>query len=150
MKKYLIITSLIIVLSAIILSGCNEQDNSIDIEKVELLNYNITTEWTITNSTDNTTEYYEESGFYHNITEEAQAKYIINGTIKNIAGKKLMRIRITAKFFDKDGNHLTNTSTIIYNIPKSKTEEFEIIQPRDLAKYFNEIENIEFEIVAFE
>ena len=48
----------------------------------------------------------------------------INGTIKNVAGKPLGKITLTAKFYDKNDTYLFEKTTFIYNLPDTNTKDF--------------------------
>lgn len=149
-----------------ILSGCNEssQNNNNDSKKVEILGYNITTEWSTGCTCDNTYEYHIEPGFYHTVYMSLQASYFIKGEIKNIAEKEINVTNININFLAKNGTFLFDTELLnatykIYNLSKGETKSFLIeVNPEQynyfydphfynqLREYFQIVESLEFDI----
>ena len=118
-----------------VFSGCTEQETSVDINKVELVSYNVETQkWdkgykTIGN------------GFIHSKDAEL---YLITGTIKNIAGETLKNIKITAKFYDNTNTFLREETTYLENIKNTYTEDFRIYY-NATEKYFEKVCGVKFE-----
>jgi|GEM_PF-3804721 len=148
-----------------ILSGCNESiQNNNDSKKVEILSYNITTEWSTGCTCDNTYEYHIEPGFYHTVYMSLQASYFIKGEIKNIAEKEINVTNININFLAKNGTVLFDTKLLnatykIYNLSKGETKSFLIqVNPEQydyfynpnfynqLREYFQTVESLEFNI----
>lgn len=116
------------------LGGCNEQTEKAqgDIDKVELVRYSVVT------------YSYEKklgNGFVNN--EEAEV-YVINGTVKNIAGYKLNKITIKARFFDSDGNFLDSLSDDVRDLPNTYEDDFQIIAQKYTIDYFDNVDRVEF------
>lgn len=135
MNKNLIIIGIIFFLLIVGFNGCTKQETSKDINKVELVSYNIETQkWdygykTIGNS------------FIH--SEDAEL-YLITGTVKNIAGEMLNSIKITAKFYDNKHNFLREETTYLWSIANTYTEDFRISY-YDTEKYFENVCDVIFE-----
>jgi len=150
-----------------ILSGCNgppkTNDNNTINNQVEILEYNVTTEWETGCKCDNTYEYHIEPGFYNTVYRRyAEAYYFIRGEIKNIAEKKIEAININVNFLAKNGTvlfdaKLLNATYLIYNLSKGETKSFEIKVKPNLLSYddpdfynkilekFQIVESFEFE-----
>lgn len=151
-----------------ILTGCNEsiQNNNNDSKKIEILSYNISTEWSTGCTCDNTYEYHIEPGFYHTVYMSLQASYFIKGEIKNIAEKKINVTNINIDFLAENGTVLFDTELLnatykIYNLSKGETKSFLIeVNPElydyfydphyynQLREYFQIVESIEFDILT--
>ena len=105
MKEVAILLIALIVIS-VGLSGCNEQSgqSSGNTDEVELVSYSVETQKQYS---------YEKigDGFIH--TEDSY-RYSIIGYVKNIAGKKLDQINVTARFYDSD-NEFLHTETFYVN-----------------------------------
>lgn len=164
------INAIIILLffSIFVYSGCNEsiQNNDNNSKKVEILSYNITTEWSTGCTCDNTYEYHIETGFYHTIYMSTQASYFIRGEIKNIGAYELNTILINLDFLSKNSTVLFDTELLnatykINNLSKEETKSFSIeVNPElynyyedphfyeQLREYFQEVDSLEFDISA--
>jgi hypothetical protein len=126
-----------------ILSGCNESlqnNNYNNTKKVEILGYNVTTEWPTGCTCDNTYEYHIETGFYNTIYQKYNANYTIKGEIKNIAEKNIDVINININFLAKNDTvlfdaELLNATYKIYNLSKKDTKSFLIIVNPNLYNY---------------
>ena len=124
------------------ISGCNESlRNNNDSKKVEILGYNVTTEWSTGCTCDNTYKYHIEPGFYPTEQMGYGAKYIIKGEIKNIAKKDINIINININFLAKNGTVLFNTELLnstykIYNLSNGDNESFLIEVFPELYNYF--------------
>ena len=152
--------------SIFVFSGCNEsiQNNDNNSKKVEILGYNITTEWSTGCTCDNTYEYHIETGFYHPIYMSTQASYFIKGEIKNIWTYELDTIIINIDFLSKNGTvlfdtELLNATNKINNLSKEEIKSFSIeVNPElynysedphfynQLRDYFQKVESLEFDI----
>jgi len=138
MKKHLIVIGIIFFLLIIVFSGCTEQETFGDINKVELVSYNIETQkWDYGYKTIG-------DGFIH--SEDAEL-YLITGTVKNIAGESLNSIKITARFYDNTNNFLREKTTYLGNIANTYTEDFRISYV-NTEKYFEKICGVKFEFEA--
>lgn len=124
------------------ISGCNESlKNNNDSKKVEILGYNVTTEWSTGCTCDNTYKYHIEPGFYPTEVMGYGAKYIIKGEIKNIDEKKINIINININFLAKNGTvlfdaELLNSTYKIYNLSNGDIENFSIEVYPELYNYF--------------
>ena len=164
MNNRLLIVGIAVLLLAVGLSGCNENMNSgkVGNQDIEILNYNVTTHWTILERGKFT--YVVEQGFYHNMPNNTyghETYYKISGTVKNIAGRNLDSVRLDCIFYDKDAIELYDTrypeyefnkhGDTISNLPKGYTEEFSIgIPETDIwgysIKYWDKFEDFDFVI----
>jgi len=149
-----------------VISGCNEslRNNNNDSKKVQILDYNITTEWSSGCKCDNTYEYHIKTGFHHTTNMGYGANYIIKGEIQNIAEKEIDVININVNFLAKNGTvlfdaELLNSTYKIYNLSKGDTESFLIEVRPELYNYFDDpdfynklrenfliVESLEFDI----
>ena len=114
-----------------ILSGCDEssQNNNINSKKVEILSYNITTEWSTGCTCDDTYVYHIEPGFYHTIYQRIQASYFIKGEIKNTGGTDINLTKIDINFLARNetvlfDTELLNATCKIFNLSKGETRSF--------------------------
>lgn len=149
MKKASMLLIALMVVSVGLLSGCTQNgDVSGDTSKVELVSYDVKTTWrTGTYSSD--IQNHEQDGFYHDIPSDAYSmKYIITGTVKNIAGKMLNSVKITAKFYDSNDNYLDSESTTKSNLANSYTWDFTITYYSSSGSYFENIDKVKFEFEA--
>ena len=130
-----------------VLSGCIEtpdtNGNITTPDKVKILNYHVTTEWSSGCKCDNTWEDHVESGFYHTKFLGYGATYIIKGEIKNIAEKKIDEVNINVNFLAKNGTvlfdtELLNATCSIYNLSKGGIESFLIEVKPELLNYFDD------------
>jgi len=146
MKKQIINLFLISISSFILLSGCTQQNNTRNpytptpTNKIELIDYTVVTMWW---NKEGTQKYYE-SGFYHEIPEDASnysISYIINGTIKNNIGT-LVNVNIGIIFYDSNNNELYSASTDVFNLPNTYTNTFSVIDYNRL--YFDKVDHVSF------
>jgi hypothetical protein len=148
MNKKLIIPQISLILLIVGLSGCNEVNNgegkfSGDIDKVEIIDYKIET--------------YEDKpfledvkladGFDYNIIDKV-GYYQVSGTIKNVAGEKLDEIDIKVDFYDKNGNYLISRTDVIKDLANTYSEDF-IVEVRSTDKYFENVDNLKFDIRVY-
>lgn len=141
------------------LCGCIESSNidtvSGDIDKLELVEYNVTTLWKVVSSVDEwgakTYEYIETVGFRENEPEKSEKAeaYIIRGTVKNNAGEKLNRIRITANFYGNHDVFLFNKTTVLYKLAPSYTKNFTIEISNSYSGYFNRAIVVKFYLLIY-
>lgn len=149
-----------------IFSGCNEssQNNYNNSKKVDILSYNITTEWSTGCTCDNTYVYNIEPGFYHTIYQRIQASYFIRGEIKNAGGTDINLTNINIDFLARNetvlfDTELLNATCKILNLSKGENRSFLIqVNPEQydyfkdpkfynkLREYFQMVDNIEFDI----
>jgi len=159
------------VLISSVLSGCIESPdtngNITTIDKVKILSYDVTTEWSSGCKCDNTWEEHVEPGFYHTTYLGYGATYIIRGKIINIAEKKMEAININVNFLAKNGTvlfdaELLNATYWIYNLSKGDNKSFLIEVKPELLNYFDDpyfynrtrekfliVESLEFDISAW-
>lgn len=128
-----------------VLSGCNESlnNNNCDSKKFEVLFYNVTTEWSTGCTCDDTYKYHIEPGFYPTENMGYGARYIIKGEIKNIAKKDIRKINININFLAKNGTvlfdaELLNSTYVMYNLSKGRTESFLIEVWPELYDYYKD------------
>ena len=136
MKKQLIISTIAILLIVTGLSGCTElTDETDDTDKVELLIYSVETQKKLG---------FEkiDDGFIHS---EDSYRYVIDGTVKNIASEMLDYIKITVKFYDINDTYLDSRITYINFLEESTTWDFSV-QYTNKNKYFQYVDHVEFEI----
>ena len=169
LKKNKINTIIILLFFSIfVFSGCNEfiQNNDNNSKKVQILNFNITTEWSTGCTCDNTYEYHIETGFYNPIYMSTQASYFIKGELKNIWIYELDEIFINLDFFSKNGTFLFDTELLnatfkMNNLSKEEIKSFSIeVNPElynyyedpnfynQLREYFKIVDSLEFDILT--
>ncbi len=145
MNKHLIIPVITVLLLAVGLSGCEETvEVTGDTDKVEITDYSVITEWYIPSY--GTYHSYTKSGFYKHYPANAyEPRYIVRGTVKNIAIEGLDQIIITVLFCDSNHNQLALESTTIRNLGITYTKNF-IVSLYSSNQYFKNIDLVEFEI----
>lgn len=151
MNNKILVPLILLMLIMVILSGCNELDSGNDkqsgnTDKVKIVDYRIET-YSYENfidrfNYDTHTKVADELS-YDKLGEFGY--YNVNGTIKNVAGKKLNEIVIIVTFFDKDGIFINSRNATVTNLPNTFTDNFEVKIFSD-SKYFEKINNIKFEI----
>ena len=104
MNNHLIIFGIAVLLLAVGLSGCSETQNENTISDKVSVDYS----------------------FIKGSTEDYVSSHYVRGTVKNIAGYKLSKIKITANFYDENDIYLKSYSDYVYNLPDTYTEDFEI------------------------
>ena len=128
MKKMLIFLIILLTSSSIFLSGCNKPSGltSGDTDKVELVSYAVETQKQYS---------YQKigDGFIH--SEDAH-RYQITGTVKNIAGRYIDQINVTARFYDSDNEYLHSENFYVNYLNKRDTQNF-------IMMYYNYEENFE-------
>jgi hypothetical protein len=141
MLKNCIILGFLILILIFGLSGCNDiiengGNNNIEIngdtDLAQITNYNITTKWRIVTGIDDLGKeifYFEDTeGVLENKPTNGDPYSIfIKGTVKNIAGKKLERIKIGADFLDVEGAYLDTSYGTVYDIDNSISKDFGIV-----------------------
>ncbi|MEF8847798.1 MAG: hypothetical protein V5A68_01540 [Candidatus Thermoplasmatota archaeon] len=133
---------IIILLVITILIGCittNKQKT----KTVEIINYNVTTQWETGCRCDNTYQKFVKTGFYHKVPLWGGPKYNITATIKN-SGKNINDIiKINGIFYDINNTQICSTNDLnislsIHNISKGQSKNFSFeISPEDCALYLN-------------
>ncbi len=146
MKKVTIILIAFMVISLGFLSGCDKPTSNggttEDKDLVEIVNYKIETFGAELGFKPEKIG----DGFIH--TEQAKNGYYkITGTIKNIAGRMLNSITVKVDFYDINNSYLTSKSGYVKNLPDTNTTDFKVIYLGN-SSYFEEIEQIEFDISA--
>jgi len=156
MNKHLIVIGMTLMLLAVGLSGCTEQSNVIgDTDKVKITDYEVETNWL---NYDNFI-FYNKSNFYHNYPLDSYYNYSfhdkapivwysVSGHVMNIAGEFLDVIIVNAKFCDANNKVLAEESETLYDLPDSYTDSFYISLNMSDTKYFDEIENVKFEVLT--
>jgi len=130
MNKKLILIGIILIFVCVGLSGCNERQSLSDTDEVELVSYSVVTRDEQGNKIGD--------GFVHH--DDAN-RYRVTGTVKNIAGRNLDRITITARFYDKDNEFLHSENATVWNLTKGNTDEFSISY-YCFEKYFEVAESV--------
>jgi hypothetical protein len=135
MKKQIGI-GIVLLLLVVGLSGCNETLNYIDEDLIEISDMSVVTKY---RSREEIEGSYQEvaiikDGFYHDVKpsplEIWDLRYEISGTVKNVAGRKLDKIIVSAKLYDVNGNFLGDSGDFIegvYNLPNTYSDNFLII-----------------------
>ena len=149
LKKLTILLFVSIIISTGFLSGCDEKNN--DGIGVEVVEYTVVTTWLTGNMFDDTLQRHYESGFYHDIPDDAydgmyKARYKINGTIKNNAGKKLEVVSIIVTYYDVNNNEMHQAVTSVMGLPNGYTESFQFEYPDAFItrNYFDDINHVGF------
>jgi hypothetical protein len=159
-KNIFIISSVILVFSALILCGCNEviEEKSYsslpngtkiygDYNKAEISDFRIRTQAGTTNKDIITFGHWFTPENLPNITDEGEyiwAIYNITGQIKNIAGYT-SNINLTIRFYNESNIFLFSDILYINKLNNNSSLEFNFIVDFQ-QKYFNYIRDIEFEI----
>ena len=130
MNKKLILIGIILIFVCVGLSGCNERQSLSDTDEVELVSYSVVTRDEQGNKIGD--------GFVHN--DDAN-RYRVTGTVKNIAGRNLDRITITARFYDKDNEFLHSENATVWKLTKGATDDFSISY-YSFEKYFELAESV--------
>jgi len=142
MKKHILIPIFIFFIS-IFLIGClefTENTSSGDTSKIELVNYKIYTyenDWGEENYAKKLSE-----GFKPNLANAHG--YIIEGTIRNIAGE-MINAKVIANFYDKNNNFLHSEDDNLNNIANSYTRDF-VIKLSKSSKYFENVNSVKFDL----
>jgi hypothetical protein len=133
MERYSIVLGLIFILFIFI--GCIEEETYSYSDKIELIDYTVKTQrWDDGYKT-------IKNGFVYSKDAEL---YLITGTVKNIAGETLIRVNVTAKFYDESNNFLKEKKTYLGGIPNNKTVDFGIYYFVN-EEYFGKVFNVKFE-----
>ena len=141
MKKHLSVIGMVTLLLAFGLSGCVEQETSGNIDEVELVSYSVETQkWEGVN---NSYSYKTiGNGFIH--SEDAY-RYVITGTLKNIAGEVIDAVRIIANFYDSNSKAVGTLYDLINSdLPNADTADFSINVYKSV-NYFEKIDSVKFE-----
>lgn len=161
MNNKLIAIGIILVILFVGLSGCNELDklsNNISGDEglVEIHNVTVETRWLISQGFGSPSLDYTENGFYHGVNASDDGvymlKYMISGTLKNVAGRKLSHITIRGKFYDANDIYLFSSDSTfdgrIYDLPDTYTRSWDIEIPEINFDYFEYVDDYELEIIA--
>ena len=140
-KKFVIV--LVFVLLMVGLSGCNELDNFITTNNVEVLDYSVISYKFGKNIVSSNIKLGD--GFHY---KEDMVGFKVSGTIKNNEGEPLKKIKVIGKFYD--GNKfLGSDETIIENVPVGETRDFNVFFhngdfPNDYLLF---VDNVKFDIM---
>jgi len=136
-KHFLIIVIISFLLLVFGLSGCIEEIGETGTDKIKLLVYSVETQ---------KKSGYEKiaDGFVY--SEEAY-RYVVSGTVKNVAGEMLNHVKITVKFYDKNNSYLDSRVAFVYYLDDSHTGDFEIYYINN-NEYFEFVDHVEFLISA--
>jgi len=132
------------------LSGCqetqfNDTTNSGGNE-ADIISYSVVTTW-------RDSEYHEEPGFYHDLPDNAiyNSYYVINGVVRNTAGRLIDEMLITAIFYDVNNNELfisDRSDGIILNLPNDSARNFTFRVDFYDTEYYLNIDHVGFEITV--
>ena len=135
MNKNLIVSGIVFVLLIVIFCGCTDKEPYYKSNEIELISYNVTTQkW-------DEEQKVISGGFLH--SDEADF-YYINGTVKNISNETLIKVNVTAKFYNNTNNLLTERTTYLGGLLINHTGEFGIYYFSN-EEYFEEICGVKFE-----
>lgn len=81
------------------------------------------------------------------VYSEDAYRYVVSGTVKNVAGEMLNHVKITVKFYDKNNSYLDSRVAFVYYLDDSHTEDFEIYYINN-NEYFEFVDHVEFLISA--
>ena len=143
MNKKLIAIVITIVFLVVGLSGCNELDNFITTNNVEVLDYSVISYKFGKNIVSSNIKLGD--GFHY---KEDMVGFKVSGTIKNNEGEPLKKIKVIGKFYD--GNKfLGSDETIIENVPVGETRDFNVFFhngdfPNDYLLF---VDNVKFDIM---
>lgn len=114
--------------------------------KIKITDYSVITKWQ-TGVIGKPIEKHTESGFFHDITDNAQTKnYMIDVTVKNIAGYQLDVIYVTTIFYDSNNNELYSVNGFTYSLPNSYTKEISMSLSDWQHEYFDCVTHISFHV----
>ncbi len=126
MNKHLIVFGIVVLLICVGLSGCTENGDVIgDTSKVELVG----------------------TDFEHNRALDGTYYDYYKGTVKNIAGYMLDRVRVNVKFYDGNNNFLFSKQDTIYNLANTYTKDFSVTV-YSYQSYYENIDPAEYEFDA--
>lgn len=146
-NKYLVILGIVVLLICVRLSGCEETiEVTGDTDKVEIIDYSVTTKWHIPSY--GVYQTYSKPGFYKRYPANAyEPRYIVRGTVKNIAIGNLDQVIITVLFCDSNHNQLFAENTTIRNLGFTYTQDF-VVYLYSSNQYFKDVDCVEFGIDA--
>jgi len=147
MKITFVCWSTVFVLLVVISIGCQEEIKIYgDIDKVEITDYSITTQWYIPGY--GAFQNYSKPGFYKYYPDTAyNPRYITTGTAKNIAGRNLKNVDISISYYDLNSNKIASENTTISSLTYAQSTQFTIYLYLKNQNYKN-IEKIKFYISA--
>ncbi|UCD13010.1 MAG: hypothetical protein JSW60_05435 [Thermoplasmatales archaeon] len=144
MKQQLAILIIATLLICFCLTGCEEEVEVTGDNKVDIIDYSVTTKWYIPGY--GTFQTYSKPGFYKHYPENAyEPRYIVSGTAKNIAGEDLKQFVITVLFCDSNGNQLASENIIIRDLYNTYTKTF-VVNHTSSNQYFKNIDRVKFHI----
>ena len=163
MKKQFVIIGIIALLVCVGLSGCDEQiDDGGGYSKIALVSHSVVTQATnlsyVTNEPDQDFRWDDiADGFSADklpiLVNDSEvgykgARYLITGTIKNVADEMLPTIQMDAKFYDENNNYLGAKTQYITNLANNNTRDFRITYTNwdyPLGSNFTKVNRMEFE-----
>jgi len=150
MKKQWVTIGFIAIFVTVCLSGCQEKqtgDNTnIGGNEAEIISSSVVTTW-------RDSQYHEEPGFFHDLPDNAiyNSHYVINGAVKNTAGRLIDEMLITAVFYDADNNELfrsDRTEGMILNFPDGSTRDFTFNINFYDSEYYLSFDHVDFVITV--
>ena len=161
-KKYILLVIFLIIVATVVvvaefgLVDSLQLNNNIDVSEeeglVEIYNITVQTKWTT--GTFLNIKHHVEDGFYMDIDYENANMiiYEIRGRVKNVAGRLLNHIRVSAKLYDFNGNYLGSSNSAleygVSNLPNTYTGSFLIEIRNDMFKYFKRVNDYELMVIA--
>jgi len=137
MKKQIAIIGIIALLVSGGLSGCTERlsdTKSGNADKIELVSYSVETEF----------HGMEKAKDF--VNNQNATRYIVNGTLKNIANEDLTNICIIAYFYDND-NFVNSETDFTNNLAANQTWDFLIVYSYGRDENLVYADKVEFEII---
>lgn len=125
MKKFLIITGIVFVLLMVGFSGCNDKEKLVDINKIELVSYDV--------QSIGYSVYDKREGFQY---FEQLYKYDVTGIIKNVGSNIINKVQITALFIDENES--------IIGLDEVYVEDIEVEDIKSFNVEFKDKENLEY------
>ncbi len=141
MNKHLIAIGAVIILLAVVLSGCEEADNFENTNKVELVSYSVISYKFGNDIYDSNVKLGD--GFQY---KEEMVGFQVSGIVRNIDNKPMEKIKITGKFYESNGNYLGESEKIIEKIPSGETRDFSIFFHEE--EHLLYVDKVEFEFYA--
>lgn len=88
----------------------------------------------------------EKDGFFSNFPKDSRnEKYVISGTVKNIAGYK-SNIKVNLKFYDNNDVFLDSKSFTIWDVPDTYEETFTKRYNDYDIDYFSNVDKVTFDL----
>jgi hypothetical protein len=77
------------------------------------------------------------------VTEDGETYILVNGTVRNVAGRLIEILIINVHFYDVDDNELFYRSDIIAELPNTYTGTFSVDYGQ-YAQYYDKIDHVTF------